>query len=77
MAARRPKLQEFDRAAHRHCEERQEQPVASVGKPEGKTDQDKRKRMLAVLPKTGMGPIMWRSEGRKGDGCGEGPGNEA
>src|SRR5262245_8888755 len=72
-----PELQDLDRADHDDGRERRDETIAPIGKSEGEADKNEGKRMLAILADIGVRAVARRSEGRKGDGGGEAPGNQA
>ena len=77
MAPGRPELQHFNHPYQRDSDERGHQPVVPVGETEGKPDQDKGKRVFAVLAEIGVRPIARRAERGEGYGGGEAPGNRS
>ena len=72
-----PELQDLERADHDDGGERSDVTIAPIGKSEGEADDNEGKRMLAILADIGVWTVARRSEGRKGDGSGEAPGNQA
>jgi len=66
-----PELQYFDQPDHRDRDDGGLQAALRIGQTEGEPDQREGKRVLAVLPKTGMRPPARRSQRRESHGGGE------
>jgi len=65
-----PELQDFDQPDHGDRDHDGLQ-AARIGQTEGEPDQQEGKRVLAILPKTGMRPQARRSQRRESHGGGQ------
>src|ERR1700752_3562717 len=77
MPARRPELQDLDRARHDDRGHRDDATIVPVGEAECEAYEDEGKPVFAVLADAGVWPVGRRAEGRKGDGGSEAPGEQA